>query len=132
MFFEHDVWSNDGNYGFSTRTNITLSFDFPAADSEVRYDGKPMSDDTWHLVAATKNGDKGTIYYDGDSVAGGPMSAMIGSSDGKSFIGSRGGINRFFEGYIDEMWVLSKPLSQNFIKLTYENQRINQRMVSVR
>jgi hypothetical protein len=130
MFFEHDVWSNTGNYGFSTRMSTALSWDYPAADSEVRYDGKPVSNNTWHLVAATKKDDgRGVIYYDGDSVAGGPMRSPIGSSPGRSYIGSRGGLNRFFEGYIDEMWILSRPLSGEFIKLIYENQRPNQRLV---
>jgi hypothetical protein len=132
MFFEHDVWSNTGNYGFSTRTNTTLSFDYPTADSEVRYNGKPMNDDVWHFVAAVKNDQGGgAIYYDGDSVAGGPMRSPIESSNGRSFIGSRGGTNRFFEGYIDEMWIISRPLSGDFIKLLYENQRSGQRLVSL-
>lgn len=133
MFFEHDIWPTSGDYGFSTRKNTALSFDFPTANSEVRYDGKPVNDNAWHLVAATKDNrsGSGTIYFDSDSVVSGSMLNAIGSSDGRSFIGSRGGQERFFAGYLDEMWILSRPLSSAFIKLVYENQRPGQVLVSV-
>jgi hypothetical protein len=134
MYFEHDVWPQNGDYGFSTRTNTTLSFDYPSADSEVRYSGTSLSDDAWHLVAASKDAaaNRGTIYLDGEPVASGPMRAAIGSSSGRSAIGSRGGTNRFFEGYIDEMWIMKRPLGPDAVKLIYENQRPGQKLVSVR
>jgi hypothetical protein len=134
MFFEHDIWPSSGDYGFSTRTQITLSFDFPSADSEARSDGEPIGNGAWHQVAVSfdDGGDTAAIYCDGVKVKTAPVHSTIGSSAGQSFIGSRGGTERFFKGSLDEIWILSRPQSAAFMKLTYKNQRTDQNVVELK
>jgi hypothetical protein len=134
FFFEHDVWANSGNYGFSTRTPITLSFDFPIADSEARSDGEPIADGTWRMtgVCFDDANDTAALYFGGIRVQTAPVLSPIGSSNGYSYIGARAGSERFFRGLLDEMWVMSRPQSPAFMKLAYENQRSDQRMISIR
>lgn len=65
----------------------------------------------WHHVASTWDGRTTTLYLDGDVVArkegGGPICPnFIGSDDGKEFFG----------GFIDEVQIWSKALSQQTLK----------------
>jgi hypothetical protein len=134
MFFEHDIWPNAGEYMYSSRTPITLSFDFPAADSEARVDGPAIADGAWHQVAVAFDdaGDTAANYYDGVAAGTSPVRSTIASSNGRSYIGARGGVARFFRGSMDEMWIMNRPQSPLFLKAAYENQRPGQTMVTVR
>lgn len=134
MYFEHDQWPNAGDYGFSTPSPSTLSLDFPQGDNETRFTGKVLNDNTWHLVVAMYDPSTrtGRLFIDGDSVFSAQSSATIGSSSAPSFMGSRGGTERFFEGYLDEMRICSKLLDNNHIKLIFENQRADQKLISIK
>jgi hypothetical protein len=128
MFFEHDVWPANGTYSFSTRNDSILSFDFPGAQAEVRGWQGSNSDGAWHCLAATLDdaNDTGKIFRDGTLLYADTMRSSIGSSIAASYIGCRGGTERFFKGEIDEVWVLSQERPAEWLKLLYENIRENQ------
>jgi Concanavalin A-like lectin/glucanases superfamily/Domain of unknown function (DUF2341) len=133
MLFEHDVWPNAGTYGFSTRNDSILSFDFPSALSEVRGWQGSNSDGVWHCLAATLNDaiDTGKIYRDGVLLHADTVRSSIGSSVAPSYIGCRGGVERFFKGDIDEVWVMNREMSAAWLKLLYESMRENQSLYTV-
>ena len=131
MFFEHEIWAAVGNYGFSTINERGLSFDFPSAQSEVRSRDSILSSGAWHMEAVSFNDriDSATIFHDGVGIKTDTVRSSIGSSSGRSYIGSRGNSERFFIGSMDEVWVLAKPLSPAFIRLLYETQRPDRSLV---
>ncbi len=133
MLFEHDVWPNSGTYGFSTRNDSILSFDFPSAQAEVRGWQGSNSDGAWHCLAATLNDgiDTGRIYRDGALIHADTVRSSIGSSVASSYIGCRGGVERFFKGDIDEVWVMNREMPAAWFKLLYENIRENQSLYTV-
>jgi hypothetical protein len=133
MFFEHDVWPANGTYSFSSRNDSILSFDFPTAQAEVRGWRGSNSDGAWHCLAATLNdaNDTGKIYRDGTLLNADTMRSSIGSSVAPSYIGSRGGIERFFKGDIDEVWILRQDRPTEWLKLLYENMKENQTLYTM-
>jgi hypothetical protein len=133
MLFEHDVWPATGTYSFSTRNDSILSFDFPSAQAEVRGWQGSNSDGAWHCLAATLNdaNDTGKIYRDGALIHADTVRSSIGSSAGASYIGCRGGVERFFKGDIDELWVLGEEKPAEWLKLLYENMKENQTLYTI-
>lgn len=133
LLFEHDVWPNAGTYGFSTRNDSILSFDFPSALAEVRGWQGSNSDGVWHCLAATLNDaiDTGRIYRDGVLLHADTVRSSIGSSVAPSYIGCRGGVERFFKGDIDEVWVMNREMPAAWFKLLYENMRESQSLYTV-
>jgi hypothetical protein len=134
MLFEHEIWPAVGVFGFSTVNERGLSFDFPTANSEVRSHDSLISDDRWHMEAVSFNDplDTGTIFHDGRAIKADTVRSSISSGTGRSFLGSRGGTERFFVGVMDEVWILARPLSSDYIKLLYENQRPDQTLLKIR
>jgi len=134
MLFEHEVWPDTGDYAFSTVNERGLSFDFPSAHGEVRSHDSLISDNRWHMEAVSFNDaiDTGTIYHDGRAIKADTVRSSISSGTGRSFLGSRGGTERFFVGTMDEVWILARPLSSDYIKLLYENQRPDQTLLRPR
>jgi hypothetical protein len=133
MLFEHDVWANAGTYSFSTRNDSILSFDFPSALSEVRGWQGSNADGAWHCLAATLNDaiDTGKVYRDGVFLHADTVRSSIGSSVASCYIGCRGGVERFFKGDIDEVWVMNREISAAWLKLLYENMRENQSLFTM-
>jgi hypothetical protein len=133
MLFEHDVWPASGTFSFSMRNDSIVSFDFPSAQAEVRGWQGSNSGGTWHCLALTLNDaiDTGKVYRDGALLHADTVRSSIGSSTGASYIGSRGGVERFFKGSIDEVWVLSQDRPAEWLKLLYENMKENQTLYSV-
>jgi hypothetical protein len=131
MFFEHEIWPDIGDFGFSTVNDRGLSFDFPTANSEVRSHDSLVNDNRWHMEAVSFNDaiDTGVIFHDGRAVKADTVRSSISSGTGRSYLGSRGGTERFFVGTMDEVWILSRPLSADYIRLLYENQRPDQTMI---
>ncbi len=131
MFFEHEIWPDIGDYGFSTVNDRGLSFDFPTANSEVRSHDSLVDDNHWHMEAVSFNDaiDTGVIFHDGRAVKADTVRSSISPGTGRSYLGSRGGTERFFVGAMDEVWILSRPLPADYIKLLYENQQPDQTMI---
>jgi hypothetical protein len=132
MLFEHDVWGNPGTYQVTTFDASTLRWNFVNAGTALDYN-RSFNDGAWHNVAATFDtaGKVQRIFYDGTERVNGVASGKIGSSYGESFIGCRGGTTMFFPGYIDELRVSRIAQNGSWIKLCYENQKLNQSLVSV-
>jgi hypothetical protein len=134
IFFEHNVWPGAGTYSFSSTSDSILSFDFPSAQAQVRAWHGSNSDNAWHCLAATFSDarDTGWIYRDGVMINADTVRSSIGSGETPSYIGCRGGVERFFKGDVDEVWVLSRIRPAEWLKLHYENMRENQRLYMMR
>ena len=94
----------------------------------------PITLSTWKHVVAVRNGTSAYLYVDGlctDSTGifygdGNPGNARDSSSD--VTIGSLIGGGLHFNGSIDEVIILSVPLSADFVKLCYMNQRSDDKL----
>lgn len=128
IYFEHETWAVAGQYSLSTPVDSVLSFDFSDGSSELRRNCTKVNDGQWHQLAVVidNQGKSGFMFQDGLEVLRDSLTMSIEAGFGKSWIGCREGKFLFFEGEIDEVWILSRPLSSDWIKLSHENLKINQ------
>lgn len=133
LLFEHDRWGTAGCYQVTTFGGTQLRWNFVGAQAALDYN-RTINDGLWHLVAAvfddSLNSQK--LYYDGIPRVSAGNTASLGSSYGPSYIGCRGGYTMFFPGYVDEVRILRKARPAAWMKLEYENQRPDQKLISIR
>jgi flagellin-like protein len=93
--------------------------------SGVRYEGfiKTLDND-WHFIAATFDGQKIRIYVDGNLEKEISAPGSIDKRDNSVFIGTTGlgssSYGNYFYGIIDEVMIFNRALSDEEIKLLYE------------
>lgn len=84
-----------------------------------------VKDGKWHFVAGTWDGKVIKTYIDGEVVGKRECSGKLEKGSGDLFIGSRGGTSRFLWGFIDEVKIYSRALSDDEVKADMENPRHN-------
>jgi hypothetical protein len=90
------------------------------------YGATTLSANTWYHVALVYNGTDIRLYLNGsldENGANNPLSYSSGiyNGTGSFAIGSRGNVDDFFEGQIDEVAVFDRDLSADEIQEIYEN-----------
>lgn len=109
-------------------TNNNINYRVTTTKDHYRYDEGQLQNDTWtHVTMVYENsGDvkkRLRLYVNGVEVADERAQQNIASNTGSLRIGKRlGNDNRFFEGTLDELRVLSRALSENWIETEYNNQ----------
>jgi hypothetical protein len=78
--------------------------------------GPTLPINTWTHLAATYNGSTQNLYVNGALVGSRPQSGGIDVSDGKLRIGGNAVWGEYFTGYIDEVRIYSRALTQSEIQ----------------
>jgi sialidase-1 len=83
----------------------------------LKADGPVVTDDNWHHVGFTWDGQTRALYVDGVRVASDTQSQLAGS-DGDLFIGAGQdqGTNSFWYGLIDDVRIYNRALSEREIE----------------
>ncbi len=89
------------------------------------YGATTLATDTWYHVALVYNGTDIRLYLNGsldENGANNPISYSNGIYDGSAAfaIGSRGNVNDFFDGQIDEVAIFNRALAADEIQEIYE------------
>lgn len=96
----------------------------------------PISSNTWHHIAAQRDGSTLRIYVDGvdatnppevDGTAG--LAGQLQDAEWGLRVGSENGTNFKYHGLLDELRISSSARSAGWVKLCYENQKPNQSLV---
>ena len=81
---------------------------------------KNVNDNKWHLIVGTYDGKAIKLYIDGELDAELPASGQVNGDDYPVNIGANSRHkNRDFEGWIDELGILKRALSQDEIREMY-------------
>jgi hypothetical protein len=92
----------------------------------------PLNDGEWHHVAARLSGKGQALFVDGVKVAEDPASVEAENINGFWRLGfghlsdwnwAPAGTSSYFQGVVDEVWITHAERSDDFLKLTFENQR---------
>jgi concanavalin A-like lectin/glucanase superfamily protein/uncharacterized protein DUF2341 len=90
----------------------------------------PLNDGQWHHVAARLSGKGQALFVDGVKVAEDPSTVEAENIRGYWRIGfgnlsswAPAGTSAYFQGAVDEVWITHAERSDDFLKLTFENQR---------
>ncbi|MCP4313067.1 MAG: DUF2341 domain-containing protein [Bacteroidetes bacterium] len=82
-----------------------------------------LYDNNWHYICATYDKFTKVINVCGESMGEQLNNAQNAYDPTKGItLGSRDSLDRFFNGELDEVWLLSEPLSTRWIETTYANQ----------
>lgn len=82
---------------------------------------KDVNDKKWHLIVGTYDGSTIKLYIDGELDASLPATGKINGDDYPVNIGANSRHkNRDFEGWIDELGILKRAMSESEIKEMYE------------
>ncbi len=87
--------------------------------------GPSIIDKTWHHVAGTWDGKMIRIYLDGEEVGEMPCKGKLSKGSGDLFIGCRGGSGRWTEGFLDEIKMYNRPLTEEEIVEDMKNPKHN-------
>lgn len=90
----------------------------------------PLNDGQWHHVAARLSGKGQALFVDGVKVAEDPSTVEAENIGGYWRIGfgnlsawAPAGTSAYFQGAVDEVWITHAECSDDFLKMTFENQR---------
>ncbi len=99
---------------------------------------KALNDGQWHLVAARLSPAGQALFVDGTLVASDPASTVAENITGFWRWGfgsldnwSPPGTSRYFQGTLDELWIAHAARSDDFLKLSFENQRTDSRLLQL-
>lgn len=92
----------------------------------------PLNDGRWHHVAARLSGKGQALFVDGVKVAEDAATVEAENINGFWRLGfghlsdwawAPAGTSSYFQGAVDEVWITHAERSDDFLKLTFENQR---------
>ena len=96
---------------------------------------KPLNDGQWHQIAARLSPGGQALFVDGTPVASDPASTVAENITGYWRWGYGGldnwtvpGTSRYFQGTLDEIWIVHSARSDDFIKLNFENLKTDSRL----
>lgn len=127
---KYDNDSNERQYAINNTTDGDTS-SYLISNNGTDYDFARASTDTstgtWYFQCLTYDDSYIRGYVDGSvdsDVTWNPRPFSAGINDGSALfrLGSRGDNDRYFDGRIDEVWVLDTALSAGFIETVYNNQ----------
>ena len=89
--------------------------DWPDEVDDEAITSQSIIDNQWHYITGTWDGNFIRVYIDGILQQELPCQGQILAGDGDIYIGSRGGSQRWVDGYLDEIRVYNVALDQNQI-----------------
>lgn len=89
--------------------------DLPEECDDEALGGK-VNDGQWHFIAGTWDGKVIRTFIDGKESSKLACAGELGINNDPLFIGSRGGTQRFMNGFIDEIKVYNRALSEEELK----------------
>jgi hypothetical protein len=91
-----------------------------------------VNDSSWHHIAGVYDGSNLHVYVDGVLDSSVTATGSISTNDYNVKIGENAqSTGRYFDGIIDESWIMDVGKDSNWIKLSYENQKEDQTLVNV-
>ncbi|MBD3393877.1 MAG: DUF2341 domain-containing protein, partial [Chitinivibrionales bacterium] len=84
----------------------------------------------WHLIAVTFENGTARFYINGEFDREVTGLGSLGTNNEPAYIGNRPDLARDYDGDMDEIRLSSVARDANWIKLVYENQRMDQNLVS--
>ena len=139
VLFEHGVWDKPGTYQLTSMADTNLRWNF-ATPLEVEKENpldiqETFNDGQWHQLTAayTDKDSSARIYFDGREIGTKNHVASIGLGGAESFIGGRveGPLTYYFHGRLDELRVSRLARQPEWIKLAYENQKPNSKLIQI-
>jgi hypothetical protein len=124
--------ANPNNYQFYLR-NAGLAVSLDQSDNTGRYGSTILETDKWYHVAATWGQDKIMFFVNGTHTNSSTKSEALTHDERPLYIGGRDAIGADssdqFDGMIDEVEFARVERDPDWIKLAYENQRPDSRLV---
>ncbi|MCP4130866.1 MAG: DUF2341 domain-containing protein, partial [bacterium] len=93
--------------------------------------GSALSTGTWYHITTTYDGSNIRVFTNGSQSGSGAKTGDLNSNNVVTYIGmnnNNGGQN--FQGIIDEVRISNTARSADWIKLSYENQKVSQSLVT--
>ncbi|NLG19549.1 MAG: hypothetical protein GX556_19685 [Fibrobacter sp.] len=124
-------------YGLQvSEANLVEFYEYSVEDA-WNSNSAPITSREWHFLTAVRNGEEQYLYVDGicvdstTTVYGGIRKRVLTEA---LCIGNRVSTSEsgFFKGYIDEVRICSRALSAEWIKLSFINQSIDDKLVKFR
>lgn len=117
-------FSSSGNYLLSTRNTGSVAFSIKGSGTTRTFQGPPIGIGQWsHLLVTQDNVTTGKIYINGHLAAEKTDYDITREDSGTSLrIGRNLNSGAYFDGFIDEVAIWSRLLSENEIRRLYERQ----------
>ena len=106
-------YHSSANGGWLLRLNNggagKLQFSWRKSNSwhSVTASGNPISQNTWHHIAAVRSGNTLTLYVDGVSIASGSISGFSGINTAIQLGTYSSGSGQWYRGYIDDLRIIT-------------------------
>ncbi len=135
--YQEIVSKSNQLYGLQvSESNLVESYEYSVEDA-WNSNSAPVTSREWHFLTAVRNGEEQYLYVDGvcvdstTTVYGGIRKRVLTEPlcIGNRVTTSESG---FFKGYIDEVRICSRALSAEWIKLSFINQSIDDKLVKFR
>jgi len=99
-------------------------FDLPEACNDEAIGGS-VADGEWHFITGTWDGKTIVVYIDAKESRRLPCEGTLGTNNDPLYIGCRGGGQRWFNGFIDEIEIYNRALNVDEIEMDMEDPRAN-------
>ena len=125
----YHIVASKGNLQYNLEVMNTNSWEFAECQSAGGYTDvfSPATSNSWNYLVGVRNGDREYLYVNGlctDSTITLLDTTYIRNTGDDFTIGKMtNGSNFYFNGMIDEVRVLNRPVSADWIKLCYMNQQ---------
>jgi hypothetical protein len=94
--------------------------------------GEALNDGLWHFLTAVREANRLVLYVDGIEVGvNDTLFTDVLDNIADLRIGAKNNDTQFFNGMIDEVRIANSARRDSWIKLEYENQRTDSRMVII-
>ena len=113
----------DGEYNLAAVYSggvLLQAADWPDECDDEAVTSEGIQDGTWHHIAGTYDGKAIKVYIDGAEKASLDCVGEIKVGDGSTYVGSRGGTQRWVNGTLDEIKVFNRALSADEVKADME------------
>lgn len=97
-----------------------MAFHFNSANNEYQANGDMLiTDNAWHHVVGTYDGQTVSLYVDGELDASAAVSEPVGVTSDPVLIGSRSDAPRYWTGLVDDVRIYSYALTAETVQMLY-------------
>jgi hypothetical protein len=123
------LWINNGS------TSLGCVVWPQGQDNYAAYNtGWSYSDDKWHFFTASYSSQTGLrLYMDGTQIGNSTTTGLLKPTTHTFFLGGAGDYqnNEYYGGFLDEVTVHKVARSEDWAKLCFQNQRIDQTLIEI-
>lgn len=134
-FYQDIVSKSNYQYGLQVNKNSQWNFFTYKSRAGWAIVESPAIVNSWVFVAGVSNGSSQYLYVNGlleDSTKTMQADELLANTYYNVMIGRRSDVSeRWFNGLMDEVCISNRARSKSWIKLCYQNQRIDQKLVQI-